>query len=65
MGFGSAHAPLRVWLQAGDDGLLVVLSMRNLLDARDTEAIGSAVTIALPACAVVARTLWEIPALSG
>ena len=63
MGLGNTHAPLRVWLHAGDVGLVVALSMRSVLGALDTEALGSPVTIALPAGAVGARVVDDRPAL--
>ena len=65
MGFGSTHAPLRVWLRAGDDGLVVALSMRNVLGALGNEAMGSPVTILfpLPPGAVGARLVSDRPSL--
>lgn len=63
MGFGSTHAPLRVCLHAGDAGLVMALSMRSVLDALDTEALGRPVTTTLPAGAVGARVVDDRPAL--
>jgi hypothetical protein len=63
MGFGSTHAPLRVWLHAGEVGLVMALSMRSVLGAFDTEALGRPVTTTLPAGAVGARVVEDRPAL--
>ncbi len=63
MGFGSTHAPLRVWLRADPDGLVVALSMRNVLGALEAEAMGMPTTVGLPEGAVGARSVADRPVL--
>lgn len=63
MGFASTHAPLRVWLRADADGLVVALSMRNVLDALDTEVMGTPALLLLPPGAIGARVVADRPTL--
>jgi putative restriction endonuclease len=60
--YGSSHAPLKVWLSAlGEGFFLVAFSMGNVASA--LSGLGTKLTHPMPAGAVGARSVAEIPAL--